>query len=164
MHQDYVGRIFLHCDFLYNTGRHRECGDSGAADHRVDLLLQEQVDDLRKHNTANRIHNECEQTDYHDHDCLQCYEVFRLHTEGNRDSQKQCDQICQIILRGVRHGSKNAALTDQVTEHQETNQRYGSWRNQSDDDGNNDRERNTHLTADILRIVFHMNLTFFQAG
>ncbi len=50
---------------------------------------------------------------------------FCTHAEGNGDSKKQGDQICQNILGCVGQGAQDAAFPDQVAEHEKSNQRNG---------------------------------------
>ena len=107
---------------LNYTGRHRERGNSGSSNHRIDLLLAEQVQELRKKHSADTVENESNQTKHHDQKRVKVYEGFRAHTERNRDSQKQGNQICQHILSCIRQISKHTALTKQISEHQEAYQ------------------------------------------
>ena len=57
--------------------------------------------------------------DHQDQQGVFGYELIRTHAEGDCDSKKQGDQICQNILGSIGHGSKNTAFTDQISEHKE---------------------------------------------
>ena len=66
------------------------------------------------------------------------YELIRTHAEGDCDSKKQGDQVCQNILGSIGHGSKNTAFTDQISEHKEAYQRNRLRGNKSHDHGYGD--------------------------
>ena len=62
MHQKVVRRILGNTHLLNNTRGHRECGNTGSTDHRVNLCLGEDIYNLCKQNAAYGIEYEGKQS------------------------------------------------------------------------------------------------------
>lgn len=46
VHEEMIRRVFSETHLLDHTGAHRECRNAGGTDHRVDLLLSEEINEL----------------------------------------------------------------------------------------------------------------------
>ena len=59
MHEQEVARILFLADDLRYTSRHRNGGNTGGADERIDLILKEDVHELCEQNAACGAETEC---------------------------------------------------------------------------------------------------------
>ena len=164
MHEQEVLRVFFQTHLVNDTTGHRECGDTCRTDHRVDLLLHEQVEELCEQNTACRVKNECEQTEAQDEQGVDVEELVCGHLGCNRDAEEDRDEVCKDLLCGFGQRVENAAFTDQVTEHQEADERNGCGCDDTCDNGDDDREQDTGRLGNFLCLVGHTDLAFLLGG
>lgn len=142
-HEQEVLRILRAAQLMHDTRRHRECRDTGSANHGVDLAVfrQEQIQDLRKDDAARRIKNERDKAEPQDEERLGGQKVLRLHLGRNRDSKEQRDEVCEHLLRCFGQRIQHAALADQIPEHQEADQCNAARGNNARNDSDRDREQ-----------------------
>ena len=114
-HEQEVLRILRAAQLMHDTRRHRECRDTGSANHGVDLAVfrQEQIQDLRKDDAARRIKNERDKAEPQDEERLGGQKVLRLHLGRNRDSKEQRDEVCEHLLRCFGQRIQQQGLTMQ---------------------------------------------------
>ena len=118
VHEQEVLRVFLEPHLVDNPPGHRERRNARRADHGVDLLFEEQVQKFREQNTACRVEHECKKPQSQNQKRLRLQELFRLHLRRNRQPQEDRHEICQHLLRRLGKRVQNAALTNQIAEHQ----------------------------------------------
>ena len=164
LHDKYIAGVFFHSQFLYYPGRHRERGDTCGAYHRIDFLVQEQIQDFGKENAPYGIQDKCNQADSHNKEGIYADKSICFHAERNRNPQKQGNQIGQGILGGFRQGAKDAAFTDKVAEHKKTYQSYRRRGDKSYNKGNGDWENDAHGLGNLGRFVFHVDAPLFPGG
>ena len=85
--------IFFDPHFFHDARRHGEGGNARRADHRVDLFFAEEIHQFRAHYAADRIEDECEKPQPHDHQRFPGDELFRLHLERDRNAEKKRNDI-----------------------------------------------------------------------
>ena len=117
--------------------RHRERGYAGSADHRIDLFAfrQEKVEKLSEQYAARGIENKRDKPESENEKGIPVKEVFSLHFGSDGKSQEKRYHIRENVLSSLGKRFQNATLSQEVTEHKEPNERNGSRRNKSDDDG-----------------------------
>ena len=75
-------------------------------------------------------------------------------------TQQDNDDVHQCVGGGLGQLLYNAALTEQVTEHQHTYQRSGGRKDHADNDGDNDREEDL-LQLGYRTELLHLDLPLF---
>ena len=149
---------------MNHAGRHREGGDARSPDHGVDLFLCEEVHDLAEDHAARGVKDERHETEAKDHEGLKREEGRRLHICRNGETEHQGDEVCQHLLRGFGKRAQHAALTDEVTKHEEADERDRARRKDARDDGDDDREEDLRRLRHAAAGVFHADQAFFFRG
>ena len=140
MREQEVGLILFLTQLMNDAGRHGECRDPRRSDHGVDLLLCEDIDQLREEYATGGIKDKCHKSQAEDQKGGRIQKSIRLHLLGDGDSQKECDQVRENRLCGLGKGIQHTAFPDQISEHQETDQGNRIGGNQPREDGDKDRE------------------------
>ena len=156
MHQQVVGAVRLLPHLLDDARRHREGRNAGRTDHRIHLILAEEVQKLCKHHARDGVEDEGDKAQCHDDERVEIDELVGLHRERDRDAEKQRDEVRQIVLRRLGKTLQAAALTEQVAEHQKTHERDGHRRDEARDDRDHDGEADAQRTGDVLGVVGHV--------
>ena len=164
MHQKEVLIVLLKTQLVDHAGGHGECGNACGTDHGIDLLLGEEIHQLCDHNAAEGVEDEGKQTQPHDQQGFPLQEFRRRHAGGNSDSQEDGDQVCQHLLRGFGQRVQNAAFTDQVTEHQKSDQSHGVGGNDAHDDGDDDGEEDAGGLGNGLAVILHADQALLAGG
>ena len=118
VHEQEVLIVLLLAHLVDDAGAHRECGDAACADHRIDLLLSEQIYEFGEEHAADGIENECHETEAEHLKRVRMQEVFRAHGRGDRDAEEDRDEVREHFLRRFGDGIEHAAFADQVAEHE----------------------------------------------
>ena len=161
VHQQMVLRIGLKPHLLDDARGHRERRNACRADHRVDLLLAEQVEELREHHARDGVEHERHEAKAHDDERIPVHELVGAHGERDRDAEQQRDEVRQRVLRGLGETVKAAALAQEGTEHQEADERDGHRRDEARDDGHEDWEADAQRARDVLGVVGHPDAALF---
>ena len=164
MHQQVIGAVRLLPHLLDDARGHWEGRDTGRADHGVHLVLAEEVQKLCKHHARDGVKDEGDKTQRHDDERFEIDELVGLHREGDRNAEKQRDEVRKVVLRRLRETFEAAALAQQVAEHQKTHERDGHRRDEARDDRDHDGEADAQRTGDVLGIVGHVHRTLFLGG
>ena len=152
MHQKEVCRICLGTDLLGDAGCHRYGGNARGTDQRIDLALCNDAEQLSEHDAAERTEDEGDETEKDDLDRVyveECFSGCRC-TDGcseqdNDDVHKSVgSRLCQLV--------DNAALAEQVSEHQHTDERSCCRKNHTNDDRDDDREEDLLELGDISQL------------
>ena len=157
MHQQEVGIVLGQAHLVNHPGGHGEGGDTGGADHGVDLGLGKQVHELGNHDAAEGIEDEGHQAQADDDDGVQLQEVGALHLGGDGDAQENGNQVGQGILGGIGDGVHHAALPDQVAEHQEADQGHRVGGHQAHDHRHHNGEQDLRQLGHRLAGVLHLD-------
>ena len=160
MHEQVVVGILLAAHLVDDARGHRERGDTGRADHGVDLLPGEEVEELGKEHAADGIEHEADEAEGEDGHRLEGDERLRLHAERHGDAQQERDEVGQLVLRAVAEGTEHAALADEVAEHEEADQLRGLGRDGAGHDGDDDREEDARALAHACGRVGHADAAF----
>ncbi|MPN05086.1 hypothetical protein SDC9_152336 [bioreactor metagenome] len=164
MHEQVVGLVFRQTQFMHHAGCHRERGDTGSADHGVDLLLGEEVHNLAEDHATRGIKDERHEAKGKNHQRLEREERSGLHVGGNGEAEHEGDQVCKHLLRGFGQRTKHAALADEVAKHQEADQSNRARRKDAGDHGDDDREEDLRRLGNAASGVFHTDSAFFFRG
>ena len=142
MHEQEVGGVGLLADHLGNTRGHRDGGDAGRANQRVDLLAGQLAHDVAADEAAGRGDGESDEAEEDDLQSFCLQEVGGDHGRANRGGQEDRDDVHERVLHGVGQTVGAAAFTEQVAEHQAADQRSRGRQEQDDEDGDDDGEEN----------------------
>ncbi len=123
VHQQVVLVVLGNPHLFNDPGGHGERRNASRADHGIDLLLAEQVQQLGKQHAANAVEHKGEQPQAHNHQSLHRDEAVSPHGERNGQAQQEGDEVGQVVLGGFREPVEHAALPNQVAEHQKAHQR-----------------------------------------
>lgn len=140
MHEQEVRRVGLASLNLRNARRHGNGGDACGADEGVDLALGDEVHDLAEKHAACGREAECRQTEDDDEYGLLRQEGLTVCRCADGDAEHDGDDVGQSVLRGVAESFNNAALSEQVAEHEHTDKRGDGGKHESADDKHDDGE------------------------
>src|SRR5699024_2343397 len=158
VHEQEVLVVLLQAHLIDDTGRHGESGNTGSTDHGVDLFLAEDVVQLGNENAAHGVEDESDEAQAEDHQRLGVEEALRLHLGGHGQAQEQGDQVGQDFLCRLGQAVQNAALTDQVAEHQETDEGNAAGSKDARDHGDEDGEQDLGGLGNALFRILHADL------
>ena len=155
VHEQEVGGVGLLADHLGNTRGHRDGGDAGRADQRVDLLAGQLAHDVAADEAAGRGKAEGEEGQGSEFSGVGLKEggtnVVAAGGEGEGGNV-----FPGRVLHGVRQTVGAAAFTEQVAEHQAADQRSRGRQEQDNEDGDDDREE------DLLGLGDRADCTIFD--
>ena len=157
VHEQEVGGVGLLADHLGNTRGHRDGGDAGRADQRVDLLAGQLAHDVAADEAAGRGDAESDEAEEDDLQGLGLQEVRSDHGRTDRGGEEDRDDVHECVLHGVGQTIGAAAFTEQVAEHQAADQRSRGRQEQDDEDGDDDREEDLLGLGDDTRL-HHLDL------
>ena len=140
MHEQEVGGILLLTDLLRDASRHRNGGNAGGTDQRIDLAACHLVHDLAEEHAEGGTHAERDQTEKDDLERLEPEEVGAGGGSADSGAEEDGDDIHQFILRRLGDTLDHAALLEEVAEHEHTDQRSRVGKQNGDHDDNDDRE------------------------
>ena len=155
MHEQEVGGVLLLADDLRNTGGHRNGGNAGGTDQRVDLFLQEQVHELGQQHAARGTETERDDTHSHDLKGLNGKEGGGGGGSTDGEAEEDGDDVHQLVTGGLLQTVHNAGLLEQVTEHQARDQRRGRRNEQRHEHGDHDGEDDLLAFADLTQRAHH---------
>ncbi len=164
VHQQEVLRILLEPHLVHDAAGHGESGDARRADHGVDLLLEEEVEELGEQHAARGIHHKGDQAKAQDEQRVKGEELGGLHAQRDGDAKENGHEVGQHLLRGIGQGVEHAALADEVAEHQEAHQRRCRRREHRGDDGDDDGEEDARGLGDGLGLVGHADEPLLAGG
>ena len=163
MHEQVVAGVVLLADFLGNTGSHRNGGNTGGTDQRVDLAVGDDAHDLAQDDAASGADTESNDAQDDDLDSLDVQEGRSVGGAANREAQEDGDDVHQFVAGGLGDTLNNAGLLHQVAHHQAANQDSSIRQGQGNDDGNDDGEKDL-LGLGNAAGCGHDDLTFFFRG
>ena len=141
MHQDEVLEVF----FLRHLGSqatgHGEGADACCADQGVDLAAAEEGHQLAEEQTRDRIQAKGQQTQHQDADGFPVKEAASTHGGADGHAQEQGGNIGDLVLRGLVEPLHHAAFTQQIAQHEHADQGGGFGYQQTDGQGNYNREQ-----------------------
>ncbi len=164
VHEQEVLRVFLESHLVDNPPGHRERRNARRTDHGIDLLFEEQVQKFREQNTACGVEHECKKPQSQNQQRLRLQELFRLHLRRNRQPQEDRHEICQHLLRRFGKRVQNAALTNQIAEHQKAHEADRCRRNHTRNNRRQNREQNPRRFADRLLLIGHADQPLLLCG
>ena len=163
VHEQEVGGVLLLADDLGDTRGHRNGGNTGGTDQRVDLLLQEEVHELGKQDAASSTEAEGNDTHRHDLEGLDGEEGGRRGGSADGEAEEDGDDVHQLVTGSLLQTVNNARLLEEVTEHQARDQRSGGRNEQRHEHGDHDGEDDLLALADLTQRAHH-DLTLFLGG
>ena len=146
MHEQEVGGVLLLAHVLSHTSGHRYGGHAGRTDEGVDLALGDNIHHVAQNQTARCGQQERGQAQDDDAASLEGQEALAHCLEAYGQAQGNGHDVDQRVLRGVGQTLGHAALTEQVAQHQHTNQRSRVGNQQHYENGHGDGE------DDLLRL------------
>ena len=149
---------------MHHTGGHGEGRNSRRADHGVDFLLQEQIHQFCDHYAAHGVHHEGDQPKPQNQQRLHPQEFRRIHPGGDGQSQQDGNEVRQHVLRRLRQRIQHAALPDEVSEHEKSDQRHGLGRDESDNDRHRNGEQDFRGLGHGTAFVGHLDLPLRLGG
>ena len=163
MHEKVVARVGLLSEALDDARGHREGGDSGRADHRVDFLVlrQEEVENLRRDDAASGVEDEGYEAHADDGERAEVDELIAGHSGGDREAEEYRHDVGHFVLRGLREALGDAADAEHIAEHDEAEQRDGGRRDKAADYRYRYREEEELGLRDGTRRVGHAHLALF---
>ena len=163
MHKKVVAGVGLLSEALDDARGHREGGDSGCSDHRVDLLVlrQEEVENLRRDDAASGVEDEGYEPHADDGERAEVDELVAGHRGGYREAEEYRHDVGHFVLRGLRKALSDAADAEHVAEHDEAKQRDGGRRDEAADHRYRYREEEELGLGDGTRRVGHAHLALF---
>lgn len=125
VHEKVIAGVGLLSEALDDARGHREGGDSGRADHRVDFLVlrQEEVENLRRDDAASGVEDEGDEAHADDGERAEVDELIARHSGGDREAEEYRHDVGHFVLRGLREALGDAADAEHVAEHDEAEQR-----------------------------------------
>ena len=163
MHEQVVAGVVLLADLLGNTGGHRNGGNTGGADERVDLAVGDNAHDLAQDNTAGGADAEGDDAQNDDLNGLDVQEGGGVGGAADGEAEEDRDDVHQLIAGGLGDTLDNAGLLHQVAHHQAADQNGGVRQGQGNDDGNDDGEQDLLGLGDTAG-GSHDDLTLFFSG
>ena len=163
VHEQEVGGVLLLADDLGDTRGHRNGGNTGGTDQRVDLLLQEEVHELGKQDAASSTEAEGNDTHRHDLEGLDGEEGGRRGGSADGEAEEDGDDVHQLVTGSLLQTVDNAGLLEEVTEHQARDQRSGGRNEQRHEHGDHDGEDDLLALADLTQRAHH-DLALFLSG
>ena len=168
MHQEEVLGILLKTHLVDDTPGHREGGDTGRPDHRVDEgsaeQLHHEIIKLSKQHTAGGIKDKGHKPKTHNKQGFGGKELACVHIEGDGDTEKDGHEVGKHLLCRLGKRFQHATLTDKVTEHQKSDQRARRGHEEAGDDRDNDREEDLGGLADRLALIGHPDPSLLLGG
>ena len=161
VHQQEVGRISLRTYLLRYTGCHRNSGYTGRTDQRIDLASGKLAHKLYLSSTppavpkanATRPRTTILMVLHVQESLCAGGCAYGSTQQDNYDvHQRVGGSLCQLLY--------NAALTEQVTEHQHTYQRSCGGKQQTNNNGNDDREQDLLQLGNRTKLL-HLDLSLF---
>ena len=166
VHQQEVLVVLRQAHLVDHTAAHGEGRDAGRADHGVDLLAlgQEEVEQLGEQDAARGIEHEGEQAQSQNQEGVGADEFVGRHLAGDGHAQQDGDQVGQGVLGGLAQGVQHAALTQQVAEHQEADQRHAGGGDQAGHHRDHDGEQDAGGAGDAALLVGHADAPLLFGG
>ena len=163
VHEKVVAGVGLLSEALDDARGHREGGDSGRADHRVDSLVlrQEEVEDFRSNDAARCVEDEGDEAHADDGERAEVDEFLAGHRRGDREAEEYRNDVRHFVLRGLRETLGDAADAKHVAEHDEAEQRDGGRRDEPADNRYDYREDEELGLGNGARRVGHSHFTLF---
>ncbi len=163
VHEQEVRRVGLASLNLRNARRHGNGGDACGADEGIDLALGDKIHELAEKHAACGREAECSQTEDDDEYGLLRQEGLTVRRCADGDAEHDGDDIGQSVLRGVAESFNNAALSEQVAEHEHADKRSDGGKHESADDKHDDGEDNLLCLADGSELL-HLDRALFLRG
>ena len=163
VHQQEVGAVVLCANGLGNTCGHGNGGNAGGTNEGIDLALGDEAQDLADQQATNGSEAEGEQTQSDDGQSLGLQEDLAAGSSTDGQTQHDGADVAECVLGNVAQTIHNAAFTQQVTQHQHTDQRSGVRQQQSADGGNHDGENHLLRLADRTQLL-HLDLALLVGG
>ncbi len=101
MHEQEVARILFLTDDLRYTSRHRNGGNTGGTDERIDLILKEDVHELCEQNAARGAETECNNAEDENLKRLRIEEVCSGSCCTDRSAEEDRNDVHQLVLCGL---------------------------------------------------------------
>ena len=140
MHKQEVCGISLLTLHLRDAGSHGNSRNSGRADKGIDLALGDDAHDLSGDKTSAGRDRERNETEADDSDGLGLQEVLSRSGSADRNSEEYRDDIHKLVLSRLGKAVSNARDIQEISEHQESDERSGFGKNNRDDDSDEHRE------------------------
>ena len=163
VHEQEVGGVLLLAHGLGHTGGHGHGGHAGRADQRIDLAAGDSVHHVAQNQTAGSGQQEGGQAQHNDAQSLGGQEGAAHGLEAHGQAQGDGDDVDEGVLGGVGQALGNAALTEQVAQHEHTDQGGGVGHQQNDEDSHGDGEDDL-LGLGHLAQLSHLHLTGLLGG
>ena len=163
MHQQEVGGVLLLSHHLGHTGRHRHGGHAGRADQRIDLATSQNIHQIAQQQAASSGQQESRQTQSDNGQGLNSQEAAGRSLKAHGQAQRNRHDIDQSVLSGIRQTLRDTTLTEQVAQHEHTNQRCSIGDQQHYEDGHGNGEDDLLSFGDHTQLT-HLDLTHFLSG
>ena len=165
MHQQVVLGVGLLAHLLDDPGGHWEGRDARRAHHGVNLVLGgEEIQHLDKQHSHYAVQYEGHKTQHHDHQGSGLDKLVGLHGEGDGDTQQKGDEIGQLVLGSLGEAAQNAALPDQIAEHQKAYQGHRGGGHQTGHHRDQDGEQDAQTAGNSLGLVGHVHGPVLPGG
>ena len=163
VHEQEVGGVLLLAHVLSYTGGHRHGGHAGGANQGIDLALGEHIHYVAQDQAASSGQQEGGEAQDNDTTGLEGEEAFAHSLKANRQAQGDGDDVNKSVLSGVGQTVGDAALTEQVAQHEHTDQGSGVGDEQHHENGNRNGEDDL-LSLRYLAQLAHLDLTGLLGG
>ena len=163
MHQQEVRRISLLPFTLGNPGSHRNCGNTGRTDQRIDLSAAQLVHQLADQQSADGAEGESDQAQYNNLDGIQRQEAGADHGRADADAQEQGNDVHQGVLSHIAQALRDTGFLQQVAEHQAADQGSSGGQQQHDENRHDDREQDLFGLAHLAQLR-HLHAAFLFGG
>ena len=163
MHEQEVAGIVLCADLLRNTRRHGNSGDAGRADQRVDLAAGDNAHSLAEQAACSSTERESDKTESDDLEGRDIQECLRAGGSTDGSTQKDNDDVHQSVGSSVGQLADNAALTEEVAQHEHTDKGSRRGKDHTHDNCNNDGEKDPLELGDRSELR-HPDLALLVCG
>jgi len=160
VHEQKVLPVLLLAHLVDDPRRHGEGRDAGRTDHRIDLVLREEVEHLGEDHAARRVRHERDKAEPQDEQRARSQKSVRRHLYGDRQAQQQRNEVGQHLLGCLGQRVQHAAFPQQIAEHQETDERRRARSQNARNKRNKDREQNLRELGDPDAGVLHADPPF----
>ena len=163
MHEQEVRLVVLAADVLRDAGGHGYCGDACRADEGIDPAAGGAVHDNAAEQAADGGDTESEQAEEYYLYRIPVEEVLSDHGGADGGCEENGNDVHQRVLSRVGKSVGDAALTEEVAQHQAADE--GSRRGQEQDDEGSDHDGEDYLLGlGDLAGLLHLYLAHLVGG
>ena len=163
VHKQEVGGIGAGTLQLADAGSHRNGGNTGGADQRVDLAAGELAHELAQQQAAYGSELKGCQTQHDDEQGLGGKEAVIDGGGAHGGGQEDRHNVHQRVLRRVAQTVRQSAFLEEVAEHQAAQKGSHGGQKQADENGHDNGEEDLLLLRNGAKLL-HLDLTLFFGG